>query len=326
MAAAATHRLNTHGGTAGFIANTDFGWFSYFLHCAEQPDEVDFWQPSPHGFRAIPPGAPFFFRLGAPHKAIAGYGFFARDERVPVWLAWDSFADLNGTDTFAEMTARIEAIRRRTGSALLTRPQDYEVGCIMSEFAGGVLRLRRLGRRPRGLASPHPGRQDHRRRARRRAARPRRVPGAHGAAQAGGRAARRRAAPLRRAAHGPATPRPGHLPHRRHQCLRRLRRPRASTRCPRSRPRTCVPTRTAAHTRSPTACCCAPTSTASCDAGYVTVTPDYRFRVSHDLADDFHNGREYERFAGRAITVLPVLLDQPDPELLDWHAAEVFTG
>jgi len=29
------------------------------------------------------------------------------------------------------MTARIEAIRRRTRSALLARPQDYEVGCIM---------------------------------------------------------------------------------------------------------------------------------------------------------------------------------------------------
>src|SRR5665647_1511240 len=29
------------------------------------------------------------------------------------------------------MTARIEAIRRRTGSALLARPRDYEVGCIM---------------------------------------------------------------------------------------------------------------------------------------------------------------------------------------------------
>ena len=60
------------------------------------------------------------------------------------------------------------------------------------------------------------------------------------------------------------------------------------------------------------------------DAGYVTVTPDFRFRVSHDLAEDFHNGREYERFAGRAITVPPALLDQPDPELLDWHAVEVF--
>ena len=29
------------------------------------------------------------------------------------------------------MTARIEAICRRTGSALLARPRDYEVGCIM---------------------------------------------------------------------------------------------------------------------------------------------------------------------------------------------------
>jgi len=62
------------------------------------------------------------------------------------------------------------------------------------------------------------------------------------------------------------------------------------------------------------------------DAGYVTVTPDYRFRVSHDLADDFHNGREYERFAGRGLTVPQALLDQPDPGLLDWHAAEVFRG
>src|SRR5665647_677427 len=60
------------------------------------------------------------------------------------------------------------------------------------------------------------------------------------------------------------------------------------------------------------------------DTGYVTVTPDYRFRVSHDLADDFHNGREYERFAGRTIAVPRTLIDQPDPELLDWHAAEVF--
>jgi hypothetical protein len=33
-----------------------------------------------------------------------------------VWLAWESFGDLNGTDAFAEMTARIEAIRRRTGA------------------------------------------------------------------------------------------------------------------------------------------------------------------------------------------------------------------
>ena len=69
------------------------------------------------------PGAPFFFRLGAPHKAIAGCGFFARYERVPVWLAWESFGVLNGTDTIAEMTARTRgdsaAARGAPSSALL---------------------------------------------------------------------------------------------------------------------------------------------------------------------------------------------------------------
>ena len=29
------------------------------------------------------------------------------------------------------MTTRIEAIRHRTGSAILTRSRDYEVGCLM---------------------------------------------------------------------------------------------------------------------------------------------------------------------------------------------------
>ena len=41
--------------THTFIANSDFGWFSHSLNRAEPPDEADFWQPSPHGFRAIPP-------------------------------------------------------------------------------------------------------------------------------------------------------------------------------------------------------------------------------------------------------------------------------
>jgi len=75
-----------------------------------------------------------------------------------------------------------------------------------------------------------------------------------------------------------------------------------------SRPRTCTPKRTAASTRTPkrtaastrtpTACCSAPTSTASCDAGYVAVTPDHRARVSYDLADDLHNDCGYDHFGG----------------------------
>ena len=64
-----------------------------------------------------PAGAAFFFRLSAPHKAIAGYGCFARCERVSRWLAWESFGDMNGTDTFAVMTAPIEVIAAAPGAS-----------------------------------------------------------------------------------------------------------------------------------------------------------------------------------------------------------------
>ncbi len=61
-------------------------------------------------------------------------------------------------------------------------------------------------------------------------------------------------------------------------------------------------------------------------AGCVTVTPDHRFHVSRDLVEEFHNGREYERFAGCTITVPNALTDQPDPDMLDWHPQEAFWG
>jgi putative restriction endonuclease len=62
------------------------------------------------------------------------------------------------------------------------------------------------------------------------------------------------------------------------------------------------------------------------DSSYVTITLDHRFRVSGDLFEDFHNRREYERFADREISVPRVPGDRPAAELLEWHAAEVFRG
>jgi len=185
--------MTTNGqSAAAFFANTDFGWFSHILHYADPPDEVDFWQPSRHGFKAMPPGAPFFFRLGAPHKAphkaITGFGFFARYERAPMWLAdhpeWHPHIRGGKTSEGAR------AVQRAASRALLLRAD-----------------------------------------------------------------------------------------------IRRLY-----------------------------------------DAGRVTVTPDYRFRVRHDLFDDFHNGRACNRIAGRAITVPRAPGDQPDPQLLDWYAQAVFRG
>ena len=112
----------------GFVANTDFEWFT-FLRERQPIEEVNFWQPSGgDAFRALQPGEPFFFRLKSPHYAIGGFGYFARHEIVPAWLAWSSFGVLNGARDFEAMCRRIE--RYRHGQS--PDPQrHYKVGCIM---------------------------------------------------------------------------------------------------------------------------------------------------------------------------------------------------
>ena len=55
------------------------------------------------------------------------------------------------------------------------------------------------------------------------------------------------------------------------------------------------------------------------DAGYVTVTPEYRFEVSRRIREEFENGRDYYAMHGAAIT-LPGSTDRcPDRFSLEWH-------
>src|SRR4051812_9553761 len=73
----------------GFVANTDYDWFTY-LRAIEPPiDEVNFWKPgSGTNFSALVPGEPLFFKLKAPRNAIAGFGYFAHFSRLPVSMVW----------------------------------------------------------------------------------------------------------------------------------------------------------------------------------------------------------------------------------------------
>lgn len=110
----------------GYIGLTDPDWYSYL---SDQPrvDEVNFWQP--HGgrrFAALTPGEPFFFKLRAPLKAIAGFGFFQRYESLPAWLAWECFGTMNGAPDFETMVERITRLR---GDG--TSQGDFAIGCIM---------------------------------------------------------------------------------------------------------------------------------------------------------------------------------------------------
>lgn len=113
----------------GFIANTDHDWYTFLASQGPTLDEVNFWQPSGgHSvFRALAPGEPFFFRLKAPHNAIAGFGWFARHEqRVRSSLAWEAFGIKNGAPSLEAMRRRIEKYTRPGAAA-----GDPVVGCLM---------------------------------------------------------------------------------------------------------------------------------------------------------------------------------------------------
>lgn len=60
-------------------------------------DEVNFWSPkSSQPLKRMRPGEPVFFRLKKPHYAIAGYGFFSHFSVLAVRTAWELFEWKNG--------------------------------------------------------------------------------------------------------------------------------------------------------------------------------------------------------------------------------------
>lgn len=117
-----------------FIAHTHREWFDNLSRRAAQEnrgwplrlDEVNFWSPkSASPIKRFSPGEPIFFRLGAPDRAIAGYGFYAEHlDNIDVRLAWRLFGPKNGAETLSDL-ARIlgrsteEQLRRPLGSMIL---------------------------------------------------------------------------------------------------------------------------------------------------------------------------------------------------------------
>jgi putative restriction endonuclease len=116
-----------------FVAHTHREWFDNLSAVARtnnlglQPvrlDEVNFWSPrAPTRLKNFDPGDPVFFRLGAPTRRIAGYGFFATFHPADVHLAWDLFGVKNGAATLSTLAA---LLGRRTLTDL-----DAPLGCTV---------------------------------------------------------------------------------------------------------------------------------------------------------------------------------------------------
>lgn len=106
-----------------FIGKTSAKWFS-FLRNLSAVDEVNFWRPSGRGFEAIPPHSPYLFELVGRPRTICGFGFFTRYERLPLWLAWDTFGTANGAPDLHALVSLIGQNREGTS-------EQSEIGCIM---------------------------------------------------------------------------------------------------------------------------------------------------------------------------------------------------
>lgn len=313
----------------GYVGLTDPNWYS-FLQSHPKVNEVNFWQP--HGkraFRAIKPGDLFFFKLRAPQKTIAGFGFFQRYESLPAWLAWDCFKEMNGAATYEEMIDRICSLRGDDTKKRLSG--DFHIGCIMISApvffepgnhivpprdwaktgiqqgkrynleTGEGLRLKeecferaRTGQYYWNVTEETLVAEDAARYGTPQLVTPRLGQGlfsieVRNAYEGACAITHEHSSPVLEAAH-------------------------------------IVPYSQGGEHRVDNGILLRRDLHRLFDLGYVTVTPDYRFRVGGRLREEFHNGRCYYELNNQAIA-LPEQVDQrPRKEFLDWHEDAVFKG
>jgi putative restriction endonuclease len=312
----------------GTVAITDYGWYRT-LKALPALEEVNFWKPSTYRSFRAPEFSPFFFKLRAPHNAICGYAFFARYSVLPDWLAWETFAEGNGTATFRELRDRILAIRDRIrfrgetgtpeiGCILLVQPTFFDEADWVRPPADWPVRTQSyigydlaVGEGARVYADclargtgPRPLSQ---RRTREQVAAP--------------------AAP-RYGAAGLVAPRLG-------QGTFRIAVTDAYGRACAVTEEHSLPALEAAHIRSYTED--GPHLVGNglllradfhnlFDRGYLTVTADHRLEVSNRLRAEFENGRSYYPYHGKPIRLPARPADHPAAEFLEWHRTSRYLG
>ena len=110
----------------GFVAVTDPGWFECLSRKPGLSD-ANFWRPSARAFR-LAEGTPFFFKLKAPHHAIAGFGFFAGFSVLPDWMAWETFGEGNGVDSLEALRMRLRKVQE---GARIEADAAGRIGCCL---------------------------------------------------------------------------------------------------------------------------------------------------------------------------------------------------
>lgn len=306
-----------------YVGITDRDWYRQL---SERPDieEVNFWQPGgKRRFQALSPGDPFLFKLHYPDNFIVGVGMFAHFSLCPVDLAWKAFGEKNGVATLEGMRRRLAHYRKISPDPR----ENFTIGCIILEQpvffppdqwipAPDDLKKNVVQGKTYDATIGTGLRLWEQVRERLRAGIGVRRDGVHevpGEVWGDPRMARQRLG---------------------QGAFRVLVTDTYERRCAVTREKT-LPVLEAAHIlpvaargrhRVDNGLLLRSDIHTLFDAGYVTVTPDYRFRVSDRLKRDFDNGEHYYRMAGSPIWVPKRDEDRPNRDFLRRHADETYLG
>ncbi len=106
-----------------YLAVTDISWYNNLSKI--NPEDVNFWQPGGRtNFRILSPGEPFLFKLKV-HNVIGGVGFFFKQVFLPLTLAWETFGERNGFETYSQFKNAIMNLRTDNDNP------NPQIGCIV---------------------------------------------------------------------------------------------------------------------------------------------------------------------------------------------------
>lgn len=305
---------------------TDNAWFDFLSSQVPSPEDINFWQPGgKQVFKALPPGAPFLFKLKGKRNAIGGVGFFSSHTFLPLSLAWDTFKTGNGCASLNQLRSLILNYRQDKdvpnpviGCIVLTNPVFFrEEDWIPAPEDWGRSIVQGKGYETEDRVGADLWLRVE--------------------------ALLKQYMPMRSDTKEPTDwlvreSNPGYR-----EVLTRVRKGQASfrvdvldgyqRRCAITGEKT-LPVLEAAHIKEYSKS--GPHSLSNglllrsdlhklFDDGYLTVTRDLRVEVSRRIREEFSNGKEYYRFHGAELAHVPLSPSgKPDATYIDWHNSNVF--
>lgn len=108
-----------------YIGITDYQWFQFLKE--RKSEEVNFWKPGSQPFKALQENDLFLFKLHSPWNYIVGGGYFVKYSLLPTYLAWEAFGEKNGTSSLGELNKAIEKYRSKNNIVV----ENPQIGCII---------------------------------------------------------------------------------------------------------------------------------------------------------------------------------------------------